>query len=310
MTTSRETASTARAALASEAAIKPERALVAALTVLGSERISPGFQRVTLHGSDEALGEDFRSVGGDHWLRLFLPHPSAGLHLPWGGLDGWYSRWLAQEEEVRASIRNYTIREARRIPGGWELDIDVVLHIGADGRIDGLAGRWAQSVRPGAEVGALDQGCIMNAPGHEGPMLLIADETGVPGIEGIARALHGARTHPQRRLGHLPETARVPSIRYVLEVPSGADRRPLAGTGADEVEATWLPREQAVPADAVPGVRLLETVRQEDIPADAYVYIVGEAKTVLEIRRRARAAGVSDDRIHFCSYWRRSSPRR
>ena len=54
--------------------LKPENPAFYRLTVLGSDRISPSFIRVTLGGDSLS---NFRYMGYDHWFRLFL-----GLLLP------------------------------------------------------------------------------------------------------------------------------------------------------------------------------------------------------------------------------------
>src|SRR5690625_5690461 len=53
--------------------VKPESAHVTRLTVLRSMRVSPGFIRVTLAGTETRFRKEFTWLGYDHWFRLFLP---------------------------------------------------------------------------------------------------------------------------------------------------------------------------------------------------------------------------------------------
>ncbi|QGN31879.1 siderophore-interacting protein [Microlunatus sp. Gsoil 973] len=263
--------------LMSDRWVTPRRAQVETVSVLRSEPISSGFRRITVGNDDAGFGEHFSYLGFDQWLRLFLPNSAGILEPPYGDLDGWYSRWLSGEESRRCVIRNYTIRDARQNGDRWELDIDFVLHNGPGGEIEGVAARWAQEARPGDRIGVLDQGRFFDADDHHGPIMIIADETGVPGVEGIARSLAGRRAS------------------YLLEVPHADDRRDLA---ADDV--TWAVRDPHL----MPGATLLPAVRELSIDNTSYVYVVGEASFMLTVRNLAKAAGVPKDKIDFCAYWR------
>ena len=98
-----------------------------------SEPVGPGFVRVVLTGADETLGRTFTPMGYDQWLRLFLPaRPGHPPLLPDGPNEGWYTRWLALDEQERAVCRNYTVREARRLEGGFVL-ADLLLDLPAVG---------------------------------------------------------------------------------------------------------------------------------------------------------------------------------
>jgi len=263
--------------LMSDRWVTPRRAQVETVSVLRAESISSGFRRVTVGNDDPRFAEHFSYLGYDQWLRLFLPNSAGILEPPYGDLDGWYSRWLATEESRRCVIRNYTIRDAREVGAGWELDIDFVLHNGPGGEVEGIAARWAQAARPGDRIGVLDQGRFFTADDHDGPIMIIADETGLPGAEGIARSLAGR-----------PAT-------YLLEVPHSDDRRDLF---TDDV--TWSVRDP----HQMPGAALLPAVRALAFDSTAYVYVVGEASFMLTVRNLAKAAGVPKNKIDFCAYWR------
>jgi NADPH-dependent ferric siderophore reductase len=115
------------------------------LTVLRAEDVGPSFRRVTVT-SDELA--DFHHLGFDHWFRLFIP--AAGQvcwRLPTATSKLWYAQWLATPAKDRPHCNNYTVRSYR--PETRELDIDVVLHRGPSGALEGRVAQWAAEVRPG-----------------------------------------------------------------------------------------------------------------------------------------------------------------
>jgi len=268
---------------------KPESARVAVMHVVATSRVSSGFVRVTLR-TDVDEPDAFEPMGYDQWFRLFLPTPSGRLELPHGDAEGWYTRWLALDESSRCLVRNYTVRAARPLERGWEIDVDFVVHLSAAGTVDGVAAAWALAARPGDTVGMLDQGVIFAAPESANDRILVlADETGLPGVESIARSI-------------APGTA----VTAVLEVPHADDRRGLA-TDA-ELDVHWVVRDDD---SLLPGRAALSALDAVIAAAGdalveraAYCYVVGEASFVLEARTRLRAAGVPKDAIDFCAYWR------
>lgn len=279
--------------LTSGRSVRPARASVRRLVVAATTRPSPGFVRVTLASTGDGFEDDFEYQGFDQWFRLFLPGESGRpgsargrlrrLVLPEGEAEGWYSRWLAMDDAERPEVRNYTIRDARVEGGRWLIDVDFVIHRSAAGTVDGAAAGWAVTALPGDEVGLLDQGRIFNAPAGEHPIVVIADESGLPGVEGIARSLGGR------------------AARYLIEVADAADIRSLPATdlGAD-TRVDWVVRAHATK----PGSAALATIERDELEPSSYLYAVGEAALALAARRNARGAGVADTHIDFCAYWR------
>ncbi|MFC4244028.1 siderophore-interacting protein [Gryllotalpicola reticulitermitis] len=267
--------------LTSGRAVRPRQASVRRLAVHATTQPSPGFVRITLASTGDGFEDDFEYQGFDQWFRLFLPRADGRLVLPDGPAEGWYSRWLGMDESVRPEVRNYTIRDARSDGGRWLLDVDFVIHRSASGTVDGTAAGWAVGATVGDEVGLLDQGRIFNVPAGEHPITVIADESGLPGVEGIARAL-GDR-----------------AARYLIEVTDAADIRTLSPSVPD-ADVEWLVRPHRAPA----GSLAIAAFDDAAIDASSYLYAVGEAKLALAARRAGRAAGVDDRRIDFCAYWR------
>lgn len=309
--------------------VKPADPRVHRLEVLRSERVSPSFQRVTVVGDDL---HEFGDMGFDQWFRLFLPLPgSDSLRLPRATTSLWYAQYLAIPEAERPHCANYTVREFR--PAGSagagagaagavgasraELDIDFVLHRGESGELEGGAAIWACAARPGDALGLLDQGVLFNAPDDATEIHLVADETGLPGTEGIVRSLHRAS---------------VGSV--IQEVPTRGDVRPL--DAPDGVEVTWVVRDELharelharelgdravdgrpVGGDgdgaalggaggAAPGEGALAALLSRSA-ADprAYAYVVGESALATGGRRHLHAAGLPKNRITFSGYWKR-----
>ncbi|MFI8523040.1 siderophore-interacting protein [Promicromonospora sukumoe] len=263
--------------LTSTRPLKPAAASVRTFEVVGSHAVSPGFRRVTLQSTGDGFEDEFEHFGHDHWFRLFFADVGQPLHLPFGAADGWYARLLAMPDAIRPAVRNYTVREARRAGDRWQLDVDFVVHRDAAGQVDGAGARWAQRCRTGELVGLLDQGRIFNADEHDGAVLVIADESGLPGVEGIAHAL-GDR-----------------EVTYLLEVPHAADRRALPAA-----DVRWVVRDGGRPA----GASALDALRATRVDPAAYVYVVGEASFTLAARAHCLEAGVPKSRVDFCAYWR------
>lgn len=272
------------------ASSKPERpkdGRVHALSVVRTERVSSSFMRVTLGGSG-AVEPVLRPVGHDQWFRLFVPNEHGALGLPDGTGDGWYRRWLRIPAAQRSVVRNYTIRQTRTVADGWELDADFVVHAGPGGEVDGPAAAWALGAQPGDVVGLLDQGMLFapidaaQAAADGGRVWLVADETGVPGVEAILASLGG----------------QVP-VGCVLEVPHEDDRRALPATA--DLDLRWVVRGESA---ALPGRAALAAFSGVELTSADYVYTVGEASMTLDVREVAKRAGLRKERIDFCAYWR------
>jgi NADPH-dependent ferric siderophore reductase len=244
--------------------------------------------RVTITGDDL---HEFEYLGFDHWFRLFmqLPHQDE-FQLP--ELDGakWWPPFLAIPEDVRPHCANYTVAAFRPAVGTApaEMDIDFVVHTDADGALEGRAAVWACAARPGDQLALLDQGCIFDCPDDASEVLVVAEETGLPGVVGIAASL------PRDAVG-----------RIIQEVPVAADVRQLDAPAG--VSVTWLVRDDPY---AVPGAAALEELRRHT-PGDdrAYAFVVGESTLATEGRRHLHRSGVPKSRITFSGFWKREKSR-
>lgn len=240
--------------------------------VVRSERISPSFVRVTLGGDDLRR---FRFQGFDQWFRLALPVGDATRfdNLPQTYTLAGYLKYLTLPKNTRPVIRNYTVREFRAdVP---ELDIDFVVH-----GTEGIAGPWAASVRPGAPVAFIDQGCGWRQPDATAH-LLIADESGLPAVAGVLRDM------PRDAVG-----------RAIIEIRHPDDARPVQAP--EGVTVDWLVRRQG-PV----GQTALAAAKLAPVGKGWGVFAVGESALVTGVRRWAvgeRSVPKTD--VVFCGYWK------
>ncbi|MFT8358607.1 siderophore-interacting protein [Bifidobacterium aquikefiri] len=162
-------------------------------------QLSPSFIRLVFEGDDLV---DFGTDGFDQRIKLLLPLEGNR----WGDPDmcspqaiqqgSWWERWCALPPKDRNPMRTYTIRAID--PQSRQLTVDCVLHSNP-----GPAGAFAQKAQPGDEIFIIgpDEHSIHSAegidfhPGDAKNLLLVGDETAVPGIGGILNSLHHASWH-------------------------------------------------------------------------------------------------------------------
>ncbi|WP_369134128.1 siderophore-interacting protein [Modestobacter sp. I12A-02662] len=283
------------------------------VTVLGVQRLSPNFLRLTFTGP--AL-RDFGVGGADQRIKLVLSRDGRPVQDLLTNGPGWYQDYCSLPDERRPYLRTYTVRAAR--PELAEIDVDVVLHGGGDGHA-GPAADWAATAGPGDPLVILgpDRPGTGRAwgvewqPPAEGTLFLAGDETAVPAISAIVEALPAGR----RTIA-------------VLEVPTAGDV--LSLDLAPGVEVRWLVRGDRARGEALgPSVHAAlcevgvaaptpgqepedvdpESGRLWEVPeagADGcYAWLAGEAGMVKKLRRRlVRDLGVPRTSVAFMGYWR------
>lgn len=250
------------------------------LHVLRVEQVGPGMVRVTFGGEDLKA---FVSDGRDQRLKLFLAHEGQDAPVvPVEAGEDWFGTWVALDANERAVMRTYTVRDARRDPD--EMDIDFALHGDT-----GPASRWARRARPGDRVIVIGPSAVNNGgadfipPDGSEWVLIAADETALPAVEGILRWL----------------PADLPA-RVWLSVADEGDKRELPS--AAQVDVQWLVRNGAPDAlaAAVEGAELPDGV--------VYAWIAGEAGMVRTVRRNlVRDRGIDRKAVTFTGYWRRGA---
>lgn len=286
--------------------------------------ISPNFVRVTFVGDDvDRLGNPGQTY--DQRIKVIFP-PESGVLPELAAGDDWYQRWLGTPEDVRGSIRTYSIRDLRVADdGATELSVDFVLHM-APGAT-GPASSWASRAVENDEVllvaprrGRTDGGGIEYLPGSAASVLLAGDETAAPAI---ARILEDA-----------PADLRGTAF---IEVPTGNDVLPFAAPAG--VSVHWLARDGAdhgarlrpavlehlgaagtasdseVEVDENPDDPMVwetpvfsnlgEDVGPEPAPGERYYWIAGESKVVTGLRRHlVKEIGIARSQVAFMGYWR------
>jgi NADPH-dependent ferric siderophore reductase len=230
--------------------------------VLRVARVTPRLTRVTVGGDELA---DFVSAGTDQNVMLYfypadveLPEP-----LTYESARGIWSR-------VRPLTRTYTIR--RHDPVANEVDFDFVLHEAA-----GPASDWARAARPGDRLIFVGPSPAYQPDPTADWHLLAGDETALPAIAAILRALpDGAVT------------------RVFVEVEDASEELALP--------ATWVHRSA--------GGSLAGAVAAADLPPGRVdAWLAGERSSMVELR-----AHLLDDRgfdrraVRPTTYWRRGEP--
>ncbi|QLE71312.1 siderophore-interacting protein [Streptomyces rectiverticillatus] len=238
--------------------------------VVRTERLTPHMVRVVLGG--EGLADFGAGEHTDHYVKLLFPVP--GVTYPESFDMEIIRRDLPHEQWPKT--RTYTVRSFDR--EARELAIDFVVH--GD---EGLAGPWAASVRPGAEVLFRGPGGAYSPDPAADWHLLAGDESALPAIAAsLERIPAGARVHAFVEIAG-------PEEEQKLELAEG-------------VEVTWLHR-----GEAPVGELLVEAVRALDFPAgDVQAFVHGEAGFVKELRRYLRVEReVPRGRLSVSGYWRR-----
>ncbi|MFE4931192.1 siderophore-interacting protein [Streptomyces sp. NPDC056647] len=250
--------------------------------VARTERTSPSFVTLTIHGPDLA---DFTFMGFDQTCRLFFRREGQReLVMPTASHNGWLAQYLLMRTATRPWVRNYTVRAFR--PDDGEMDIEFALHGDA-----GPASVFASQAQPGDPVGLFAEGIGYLPTLEAESQLLVADESAVPALLAILEQA------PAGLVGHA-----------YLEVPVSADIRPVSAPRG--VTVHWLPRDKDT---AIPGQLALKTVMSSEIPTDQrpYCWVAGESRLATGLRRflvTERDLPRSD--VSFLGYWKRgkSSP--
>ncbi|WP_439588088.1 siderophore-interacting protein [Hydrogenophaga sp.] len=238
------------------------------LTVQRIDSVSPHFLRIRFAG--DAL-RDFISSSFDDHAKLMLPAtPGQPLVLPQPGPDG-----LALPPGAeKPAMRDYTPRQFDRAAG--TLDIEFVLHG------DGIASRWAESARPGDELGlGGPRGSFVVPTGFDWH-LLVGDESAVPAIA--------------RRLEELPETAQAITV---IETGDAADRRTFSSRA--RLQTHWI---ETGATDA-----LAKAVAALKLPTgEGFAWAAGEAASIAAVRQAlVEGHGLDKSRVRASAYWKRGS---
>ncbi|MFM9378261.1 siderophore-interacting protein [Gordonia sp. VNK21] len=264
----------------SAARMTPHPIVLRRLEVLGTQRLTPRMQRITLGGDElRAFTRDgldlpaFTSLTFDDHIKLILaPEDQLASALPVQHADG--IDW--GPADLRAT-RDYTPVRVDLEAG--ELVLDFVIH-SADPTAHGPAEAWAATARPGDHLHVVGPKSSMILPDGVDWTLLAGDETALPAIE---RFLNDRP---------LPGPARI-----VVTAGDESARRDLPLAPGDRID--WVIAE--------PGDRdaLVDAVRALDLPAgDPFVWAASESRALLPVRRYVtRELEVPKVRQDIVGYW-------
>lgn len=235
--------------------------------VVDRQDVTPRMRRIRLAGTDVAR---FAGLDALH-LNLLLQHPDA-KEPQWPSVGG---NGLVQwpDPERRPRFRKYTVRQLDLSAG--TLDIDFVLHADA-----GPGARFAESARPGDEVGVMGPGGggLIDADWY----LFAGDETALPAIARMLEAL------PSDARGHA-----------LIEVADRGEVQDLQGPAG--VDIRWLYRDTGTErlAGAVAGTCL------PDDGSRIYAWAGCEFEAFRAIRSDLRKQrGLQKHESLIVSYWR------
>ncbi|MBF4569966.1 siderophore-interacting protein [Plantibacter sp. VKM Ac-2880] len=258
--------------------------------VQGTRRLSPGFVRVTL--GDPSLA-DFAPYEQDQRIKILLPDGLGGYP---GGLRGglaeqeWRRAWRALPAAERPVMRSYTAHRVR--PGRHELDLDVFVHEPA-----GPASRWALEASAGDHLlvsgpdlrrGHPTHG-VQWAPETATTVLLAADETAFPAVDGILRSLgEEVRAHVILEVGDPSDAALLQPLaaRHRVEVHERGGRS--GGDALVDAVERWLRAHGSSVATLGLGFA---------------AWLVTESTRVPLLRAATIARGIDPARVHTQGYW-------
>lgn len=259
-------------------ALPPEREECPQTTahVVAVRDLCPAFRRVTLAAPGLA---GLELLGPDEYVGLYLPRPGVPLRMPEPAWDARKALNTLPEAE-RPDLRWYTIRAHR--PGSGEIDVDVV----STGH-EGPGARWIGRVAAGDTVGVRVQTAPYAAAPDTGHHVLVADETGLPGLLAIIEE-HAAHN----RASHLTGLAEVPGPEHLHEEVIRAGIEPVF-------------RQDAKPGSAV--LPLLDTAIDE--PVD-FAWVCAEGGTAAAVKSAlTRRHGMPRRSVFSSGFWRMGKPR-
>lgn len=242
------------------------------LQVLEKHQVSPNVVRVRLGG--DQLDQLNRNDNTDHYVKLLLPEPDAGLEPPYD-MDA----LREQDPDLVPRRRTYSIRH-------WDEDsisLDVVVHA-ADGSLDasgvpvssGLASQWAMDVQPGDLV-AMNGAGGGYSPDPSAPFhLLVVDHSALPAAACALESMQpDARGLVLVHLDHAED-------QIELQAPEGVEIRWLVG-----------PRED-----------LVEAVRALELPEGTQAFVHGERGSMKELRAvLVGEFGLPREQLSLSAYW-------
>jgi NADPH-dependent ferric siderophore reductase len=215
--------------------------------VLRTERVSPRMMRVTVGGAEL---DGFTVEQPASSVRVLLPTTRAG--------DFVVPTWTGNEYRLpngeRPRIRTLTPRRVDTTTN--EIDLDIVLHG------EGTASRWAEHATVGSPSAISGPARGYAVPSDGARFVLGGDETALPALTQVLRAL--------------PQSATVTAFIEIATPDAAIHVEPREGA-----TVAWLVTAPA----ATPGHAFATAVCDAVIDDDTFVWAAGEAAAVQRIRR-------------------------
>lgn len=236
------------------------------LSVTATRKLSPGFVRITLGGED-LVG--FASSGPTDHSKLFFPDPATGVISAPALIDGRMHR----PETGTIVVRDYTPREFRDGPSP-ELDFDFYLHG------DGPASAWASAAAVGDPLVVAGPRGSRLPPSGIARVLLAADETALPALA--------------RWIESLPNDVEIVAFAVVANESDAAYLEPAH---VNRARLAWI--------DRAPDALERAFRAYGPISADTFVWVAGEATSLIPIRRYLRRElGLPAAQVKVDGYWK------
>ncbi|SFR13980.1 ferric-chelate reductase (NADPH) [Enterobacter sp. kpr-6] len=233
------------------------------LTVLRTERISAGFQRIVL-GGDALAG--FSSKGFDDHSKIFFPKAGETFVPPTVTDEG-----IVWGDGVRPASRDYTplFDNARN-----ELALDFFIHDG------GVASNWAMQVRAGDTLTIGGPRGSLVVPEDYAWQLYVCDESGMPAL--------------RRRLEGLRQLARRPEVTALVTISDEAYKDYLAHL--DEFNIEWIVGH----SEEVLAQRLAQVKVPAE---DYFIWLTGEGKVVKNLSAQFETDAIDPQLVRASAYW-------
>ena len=249
-------------------------------SVVAVEQVTPLVRQLTFGGGDLV---DFAPLSADTFVYVLAP-PRGRTELTIDRSFSWEAYTLMPPEEQPIGAY-YTVRRWRA--DAHELDAHFVLHGDPDGHAHGEGGEasaWAARAQVGDPVALWGPREAYLPPDGTTHHLLVADETGLPGLAAIIESLPAGA----------PVTA-------IVEVPDEAERQPLADHV--DLDVTWIHRDGA---EAGTTTNLVEAVAAlGELPPGTYAWGAGESRAVTAVRKLLRnERGLARPAVSMTGYWR------
>lgn len=234
--------------------------------VVAAQRITPKMMRVVLSTPDF---EGFKSLAYDDHVKLFFPPDNGELVMPVDGPNG----PEMPEGIPRPEGRDYTPRYFNAEKN--QLAIDFVIHG------DGIATRWAETAKPGKQIGVGGPRGSFVVSGDADFWLLVGDETALPAIG--------------RRIEELPDSAKIIAF---IETIDEAERQTI--DARSNLTLNWVTRRAGEP-----GMALAESVEKALLPVGlGYAFVAGEAAMSKRLRTHlVEARKFAPDHVKAAGYW-------